>query len=170
MAETFDSAVSTLGSNAGIDLVVSDWELSMHSAYDLYLKAGQFTRVADAEEVQHCISFLILVIPGVKSTRHREQMEVLRSIPHIRLLDKPLNRHQLQTELRSLSCGFQQDQEPTTAAPGENVIPVESASGGEIELTSEQREKTRLLVRALGDSLKDVQAKYLELQQIVACR
>lgn len=91
-ADSFERCVKLLGSNSDIELVIAEWELGAYTSYDVYLKAGQVTRITDADEVQQSLRFMVLITPGVRSNRHSEQLEVLRSLPQFTILEKPINR------------------------------------------------------------------------------
>lgn len=103
-ADTFERCVKLLGSNSDIELVISEWELGAYTSYDVYLKAGQVTRITDADEVQQSLRFIILITPGMRSNRHIEQLEVLRSLPQFTILEKPINRALFFASLDSASA------------------------------------------------------------------
>lgn len=113
-AENYDSATRQLLANPALEMVITEWLLGGNTAYDLLMKAKQVTRVSDVAEVTSGVRFVVMVTPGWENARLHHQMDALKALDQVALVDKPINRD---TILRAISkCSPSQSMTATPAA------------------------------------------------------
>lgn len=91
-ADSFDSASRQVLANPTLEMVITEWLLGGNTAYDLLRKARQVTRVSDAAEISCVVHFVVMLTPGWENSRLSYQMDALKALDQVAIVDKPINR------------------------------------------------------------------------------
>ncbi len=120
-AENYDSATRQLLANPALEMVITEWLLGGNTAYDLLMKAKQVTRVSDVAEITSGVRFVVMVTPGWENSRLHHQMDALKALDQVALVDKPINRD---TILRAIA----------KCSPAQNWVAASAASPSEVSI------------------------------------
>ncbi|OYW12018.1 MAG: hypothetical protein B7Z55_18685, partial [Planctomycetales bacterium 12-60-4] len=166
--ESFDRALRLLSSNPDTETVVSEWLLGEHTAYDLFKRAGRVTRVTDSEEVSKGINFLILIAPGTHNAKLTDQLDALKTLDQVVMLEKPIARSSL---ARSLA-GFESPticvpQRPTVSAFRDSGQRIERSTTSHRDLPDRSSPRAIEILDSLSQLLAEAQQKQHELVDLI---
>ncbi|MDX1966199.1 MAG: hypothetical protein SFV23_03410 [Planctomycetaceae bacterium] len=164
VAESFERAIGLLTENPDSDVVISEWLLCGHTAYDLLKHAKRVTRITDAEELTQQIQLVIVTTPGVQSPRLTDQLDAVTSLSNVAVLEKPISRWKLDECLERIAaqadsgCSLRSDSSRPQAEAG-------SAAG--LESNGPANSRALEVLDTLSALLAEVQRKQRELRDLI---
>ncbi len=174
-AETLERAVELLEANPGVDVVITEWLLGEHTAYDLFKRANRLTRMADHEGQTAPLNFLILLTPVAQNPRLKDQLDTLRNLDHVVVLEKPIRRSMVQDrllELATVRAESTMSARPNYASPPAQRLA--DQVGCEVQQTSPLPAETDALLQSLLSSVEtllvDIQRHQTSLRAMIAAR
>lgn len=119
-ADSYDSASRQLHANPTLEMIITEWLLGGNTAYDLLRKARQVTHLSDVAEVSNTVHFVVMVTPGWENTRLNHQMNALKALDQVAIVDKPINRDAI---FRAMQKCYPTNQRPAEATALASAAP-----------------------------------------------